>query len=324
MRDSTTAALHPDRLISGPVAWWHVQLGAIALLNLVLWTVSAAAVARGPSASNAACIVQLVLSAVYVLGCAFRSVLPVYDIPRIVIVESRLSSVMVGRSVATVAELCFAAQWALILHRIAALSHSPFGHAVSLMIIPLVVIAEICSWHSVLTTQQRGHMFENSLVGRGGRAGGRKPAGDWFPPACGLLLADGDLVSWRRRLRRVHIPARCAHVLVAMACGPRRRTSLSEYRPRRRRCVQAAGGVPPMAGLEERDAVDVSLFQLGGVEQYFAGVCVHSIGRLQPLLSPSVRRHVLGTGAPARNRGRIVGCILGLQRPGPRRKFLGT
>jgi len=165
MRDSTTAALHPDRLISGPVAWWHVQLGAIALLNLVLWTVSAAAVARGPSASNAACIVQLVLSAVYVLGCAFRSVLPVYDIPRIVIVESRLSSVMVGRSVATVAELCFAAQWALILHRIAALSHSPFGHAVSLMIIPLVVIAEICSWHSVLTTQQRGHMFENSLWG---------------------------------------------------------------------------------------------------------------------------------------------------------------
>src|ERR1700722_15476713 len=104
--ESSTAVVPPHRFISGPVAWWHVQLGAIALLNLVLWALSAAAVARGP-AVNAARLMQVILSAVYILGCAFRSVLPVYDIPRIVIVESRLSSVMVGRSVATVAELCF-------------------------------------------------------------------------------------------------------------------------------------------------------------------------------------------------------------------------
>jgi hypothetical protein len=142
------------------VAWWHVQLGAIALLNLVLWTLSAAAVTHAQSAlhseASATCVAQLVLSAVYML---------VYDIPRIVIVESRLSSVMIGRSVATVAELCFAAQWALILHRIALLSHSPFGHAVALAIVPLVVVAEVFSWHAVLTTQQRGHMVENSLWG---------------------------------------------------------------------------------------------------------------------------------------------------------------
>ena len=162
--ESSTAVVPPARLISGPVAWWHVQLGAIALLNLVLWALSAAAVARGP-AVNAACLMQLLLSAVYMLGCAFRSVLPVYDIPRIVIVESRLSSVMVGRSVATIAELCFALQWALLLHRMAVLSHSPFGNAVSLVIVPLVIVAECCSWHAVLTTEQRGHMVENSLWG---------------------------------------------------------------------------------------------------------------------------------------------------------------
>jgi hypothetical protein len=162
--ESSTAVLAPYRLISGPVAWWHVQLGAIALLNLVLWALSAAAVARGPVV-NAACLMQLILSAVYMLGCAFRSVLPVYDIPRIVIVESRLSSVMVGRSVATVAELCFAIQWALILHRMALLSHSPFGDVASLAIVPLVIVAECCSWHAVLTTEQRGHMVENSLWG---------------------------------------------------------------------------------------------------------------------------------------------------------------
>jgi hypothetical protein len=165
MRQSTTTVLQPYRIISGAVAWWHVQLGAIALVNLVLWTLSAAAVARGHYGSNVASIVQLVLSAVYMLGCGFRSMLPVYDIPRIVIVESRLSSVMVGRSVATIAELCFAAQWALLLYRIAVLSHSPFCLAVSLAIMPLVIVAECCSWHAVLTTEQRGHMIENSLWG---------------------------------------------------------------------------------------------------------------------------------------------------------------
>lgn len=162
---STPALLQPYRQISGAVAWWHVQLGAIALLNLVLWALAAAAVARGQSGATSDCIVQLVLAAVYMLGCAYRSVLPVYDIPRIVIVDSRLSSVMVGRSVATVAELCFAAQWALLLHRLALLAGSPFSHAASLAIMPLVIIAECCSWHAVLTTEQRGHMVENSLWG---------------------------------------------------------------------------------------------------------------------------------------------------------------
>lgn len=163
------SVLQPYRAVSGPVAWWHLQLGSIALLNVVLWTLSAAAVTRGQThlsaATNAECLAQLLLSAMYMLGCAFRSVLPVYDIPRIVLVDSRLSSVIVGRSVATLAELCFAAQWALVLHRIGLLTHSPLAAALSLAIVPVIVLAEICSWHSVLTTDQRGHMAENSLWG---------------------------------------------------------------------------------------------------------------------------------------------------------------
>jgi hypothetical protein len=163
------SVLKPNPVVSGPVAWWHVQLGSIALLNLVLWALSAAAVTRGqtliPAESDAACVTQLLLSAAYMLGCAFRSVLPVYDIPRIVLIDSQLSSVIVGRSVATIAEMCFAAQWALILHRIALVTHSPLAYALSLAIVPLIILAEVCSWHSVLTTDQRGHMAENSLWG---------------------------------------------------------------------------------------------------------------------------------------------------------------
>jgi len=151
------------------VAWWHALLCTIAVLNLVLWSLSAVGVTRGQhviyAEADAACQTQLLLSAMYVLACAFRSVLPVYDGPRIVLIDSRLSSVMVGRSVATVGELCFAAQWALILHRIASLSHSGFGEAASLAIVPLIVLAEGFSWYAVLTTEQRSHAVENSLWG---------------------------------------------------------------------------------------------------------------------------------------------------------------
>jgi hypothetical protein len=158
-----------EGLSSTAVRRWHALLRAVAALNLALWLLSAIAAAQGHAAlsaeADAACRLQLLLSAAYVFGCAFRSVLPVYDIPRIVLVDSRWSSVFVGRWVATVAELSFAAQWALILHQMATSTHSPFAEAASLAIVPLIVVAEGCSWYAVLTTTQSGHIVENSLWG---------------------------------------------------------------------------------------------------------------------------------------------------------------
>jgi hypothetical protein len=89
----------------------------------------------------------------------------VIDIPRLVLIDSRLSSVLIGRSVATVAELCFAAQWALLLHRFALADGSPFARAASLALVPLIVLAEGFSWYAVLSTGQRAHAVENSLWG---------------------------------------------------------------------------------------------------------------------------------------------------------------
>jgi len=155
-------------LKSQAVVWWHASLRAIAVLNVALWSLAAVAVTRdhAPSGSGTdAGYLQLLLSAVYVGGCAFRSVLPVIDIPRIVLIDSRLSSVLIGRSVATLAELSFAAQWALVLHRAASVGGSALVQAASLAIVPLIVLAEGFSWYAVLTTGQRAHAVENSLWG---------------------------------------------------------------------------------------------------------------------------------------------------------------
>ena len=148
--------------------WWQL-LCTVAAVNVVVWAGSAAALQRGrtnwPTEALAFRRWQLLLSAGYVFGCAFRSVLPVFDVPRICIFDTWLSSVVVGRSVATVAELCFVAQWALMLSRVSAVLDSRPGRRAALAIVPLICVAELCSWYSVLTTSNLGHVLEETLWG---------------------------------------------------------------------------------------------------------------------------------------------------------------
>jgi hypothetical protein len=148
---------------------WQYFLCAVAILNIAAWSLSAAVINRRRELESPEQFrrrrTQLLLSSVYVFGCAFRSVLPVYDIPRIVLVDSWLSSIAIGRSVATLAELCFAAQWALLLRESARDSQDRFAERLSMWIVPLIAIAEVCSWNAVLTTSNLGHVAENSLWG---------------------------------------------------------------------------------------------------------------------------------------------------------------
>ena len=148
------------------ILWW-VSLCAVAALNVSAWFVSAVALNRRQNVLSAEAYrarrLQLLLSAVYVFGCAFRSAFPVFDVPRICLHNSWLSSVIVGRSVATVAELCFVAQWALMLHEASRASRSAIGRISSLAVVPLIALAEACSWYSVLTTSNLGHIVEESL-----------------------------------------------------------------------------------------------------------------------------------------------------------------
>ncbi|MFL6602655.1 MAG: hypothetical protein ACJ8R9_15160 [Steroidobacteraceae bacterium] len=151
---------------SAVLSWWYF-LCVLAAVNVATWALSAQALGRRQAAlaveSYSACRIQLMLSAVYVFGCAYRSVFPVYDIPRLCLFDTWLSTVAVGRSVATVAELCFVSQWALVLNATARSAGSTVARAVSLLLVPLIVTAEVCSWYAVLTTSNLGHVAENSL-----------------------------------------------------------------------------------------------------------------------------------------------------------------
>ncbi|MEQ1518082.1 MAG: hypothetical protein ABL931_16505 [Usitatibacteraceae bacterium] len=148
--------------------WWAL-LCTVAGVNVFAWSLSAKSLRQRqdvlPADIYALRRLQLILAAGYVFGCAYRSALPVYDVPRIVLMDSWLSSVIVGRSVATIAELCFVTQWALMLWEISRHTASRVGKLSAVTIVPLIVIAETCSWYSVTTTSNIGHVIEESLWG---------------------------------------------------------------------------------------------------------------------------------------------------------------
>ena len=151
---------------SNPVAvWWGFLVGAggvnVALLLWLRARFRKAAIGRRPGIL--AVDLLLLLSAAYVFGCAFRSLLPRADVQRICLFDTWLSSVFAGRSVATAAELCFALQWAIVLRCLAAAANSDTARNISKAIVPLIAVAECCSWYAVVTTDYLGNVLENSL-----------------------------------------------------------------------------------------------------------------------------------------------------------------
>jgi hypothetical protein len=149
------------------LAFWHASLCVFAILNAAAWVSAARRLThRGaelPADVLATRRLLLWLSAVYVVGCAFRSALPMIDAARICLYDTPLSRVAVGRSVATIAELCFVAQWALLLREATGTSGRPLVRQAAFALLPLGVLAETFSWLGVLTGNNLLHAFENSV-----------------------------------------------------------------------------------------------------------------------------------------------------------------
>jgi hypothetical protein len=159
---------HPrvDFLASGVVVWWTV-LSVVGVVNILGWRVSAAVLAHRRITADPSLHSmqqwQLLLSSIFVLGCGFRSLVPRADVQRIGLIDSWMSSVLVGRSVATVAELCLVAQLAILLHHVSREAQCRLGMAVSWLVVPLIAVAEICSWEAILTTCYLGNVIEESI-----------------------------------------------------------------------------------------------------------------------------------------------------------------
>jgi hypothetical protein len=150
---------------SGVLVWW-AALSAVALVNIALWTVSARNVLGSWEPNRDAARyrrLQLILSCAFVVGCASRSWVLRADVQRFCMIDSFLGSVFVGRSIATIAELSFVAQWALLVRALAERGGNRFAFVLSRIFVPTIFVAEGFSWYAILTTNYFGNAIEESL-----------------------------------------------------------------------------------------------------------------------------------------------------------------
>lgn len=140
--------------------WW-VGLRAVSVFNLALLAATLAALPPGGAVLRA----QVVCAAIYVSVCAFRSFWPRVDLERTVLRDEALSSIALGRSAATVAELAFTVQCALWTFDVAGRAEVGWGQSLAWGFVPLIALAQACCWGGVLTLDHRWHAAEELLWG---------------------------------------------------------------------------------------------------------------------------------------------------------------
>jgi hypothetical protein len=155
---------------SNPVSFWWVFLVSVSLLNVSFWIftfkflLSKNKIFENSEVRSLTKIL-VTLSFFYVFVCAFRSILPRADVQRICLFDTWLSSVFVGRSLATIAELAFVAQWALVIFQVSKIIQNKITLNISKTIVPLIIIAECFSWYAVTRTHYIGNTIEESIWG---------------------------------------------------------------------------------------------------------------------------------------------------------------
>jgi hypothetical protein len=135
--------------------WWKF-LCAIAVINVLVWLAAIWMQSDMRGASN----YQPVLSGIYVLVCAFRSFYPRIDLERYCLFDTPVSSVVLGRASATIAEICFSIQCALLIYELGILLGSSTIVYVSYAIVPLIILAQVCCWYAALTLNHFWHGME--------------------------------------------------------------------------------------------------------------------------------------------------------------------
>ncbi|MCH2045500.1 MAG: hypothetical protein MK212_15390 [Saprospiraceae bacterium] len=151
---------------SSVLIWWSI-MAAITVFNLLflIWAYRRLK-SELPSMSPILQKIrnwQFALASIYMLGCGSRALIPRGDLRRIGFWDSWLSSIVLGRSIATIAELSFVAQWCLILYEAGKHTGNKSIQFLAKLPFPIIFIAEISSWYACTTSNYLGTAIEESL-----------------------------------------------------------------------------------------------------------------------------------------------------------------
>ncbi|KAL3781959.1 hypothetical protein ACHAW5_004695, partial [Stephanodiscus triporus] len=91
------------------------------------------------------------------------SFLPRIDLERYCLWDTVLSSIFLGRTAATIAEISFAGQISLFLHRLGEVHYHPWCRVLALSLVPAITIAQCFCWCGVVTLNHGYHAIEESI-----------------------------------------------------------------------------------------------------------------------------------------------------------------
>lgn len=186
--------------MAASVRLWWAALATLALGNLGFWAYASVAFVRRRTTApraQAARLPHLYLSAGVVLGTAFLFLVPRVAMRRLVLVDTWLSSALVGRCVESLVELCFVVQWSLLLSEMARAERSIFARHIAHSILPLAAVAQGFAWFAVATRNPMGLALEQAV---------------WALMASATAVALAEL--WRRTFK----PLRSFLALTVVLC----------------------------------------------------------------------------------------------------------
>lgn len=159
---------HPSKVITQrfqseqrTLLWWS-RLTRLAIFNVLLWLWTYS-LHRDNIDGDFYKGMNLKCSGIYVIVCAYRSFYPRIDLERYCMFDHHLSSIFLGRAAATVAEISFSIQFALLLHQLGTHHGHKYTEIVSYMIVPAITIAQACCWRGVITLDYIWHAIEESI-----------------------------------------------------------------------------------------------------------------------------------------------------------------
>ena len=138
--------------------WWKI-LSLIAISNIAFFffALFSASFQHSYSYNHA------ILCGIYTFVCAFRSFLPRIDLERYCIFDTFASSMVLGRSAATIAEISFATQIALMLYQLGGEQYPLSIPTLSYAIVCTLTCAQVFCWLGVTTKNHLWHAIEESL-----------------------------------------------------------------------------------------------------------------------------------------------------------------
>lgn len=159
-----TRSLSPNEDMKTFIWWSLLCLLSVFNISLWLWTYSTFTSSPTKHASmNNYQRNQVVLSGIYVLVCTYRSIFPRIDLERYCLFDKQLSSIFFGRWSATIAEISFAAQFALFLYELGQEYNHPICQKFALALVPIIAVAQMFCWFGVLSLNHVYHAIEESI-----------------------------------------------------------------------------------------------------------------------------------------------------------------